>query len=211
MLAAVFGAGGIGIGDPLTVGVTESGNCLLCNQYLAALSTLYAVCQAGFRASGGVTHHSRSGFMCAFCFANKAAFVTSVIVFVIVRMTESIHGGLLNEDFMAYRAMLALSQACHGAGGSNGNIDDFGVTESGNGFVLDGFIASRADLMLAAVFGAGSIGIGDPFTVGVVCCMDALRFLFAASADALLFTIDSAGGIFGDCPLTERMNMRCFA
>ena len=65
--------------------------------------------------------------------------------------------GLGNQDFTASRAMLALGEACLGAGGCHGGINDLGVTQSGNGNLrYEDFTASRAMLAFGeACFGAG--------------------------------------------------------
>ena len=64
---------------------------------------------------------------------------------------------LCNQDFVADRAVAALSQACFGAGCCNSRVNHFGVVGGGDNFLCNqDFVADRAVAALSqACFGAG--------------------------------------------------------
>ena len=89
-------------------------------------------------------HTSVFHYTCIFarrCFYNNTAF----------RPPVSLCGNcfLLNKNFIADRAVLALGQSCFLAGCRNSSIDNLGMSLGGNNFLLDNnFVADRAVLAL---------------------------------------------------------------
>ena len=73
-------------------------------------------------------------------------------------MTQSSNGFLCGQDFVTYGAMLAFGLACSFAGSSNSSVNDFGVTGSGQNFVVLFYLADTT-LAVCSIAGFGAGGL----------------------------------------------------
>ena len=102
-------------------------NNILFHEDLTAIAALFAFGQTGIDAVGFFFGQSDCVFVCALCFANKATYVTSCIVFIIVGMVNHRNNILFHCGFSTSGTIFARGKSCCGAGCCYGRDSCFGM------------------------------------------------------------------------------------